>query len=199
MAPRYQPWRGLRLRLQLLLALAGFGLGLSISCAAHEKAAVDASPGLFRAWGEECRIHHPCPRKRALPLCPKDKATTPPSPPAPAPGNVRSYAIAGRLYFEPLETTTMSCERRFWTSDCCNDVYKTAVLISDDGARRLLIDVGCSGDDSRLCCDIEPRGQKLMATFDARFECSDETGICQWSDPNLADLCEIPSAILPTP
>jgi hypothetical protein len=75
--------------------------------------------------------------------------------------------IAGQLLLEKdVESTLVACSRR-----CCNSTSKQALLADENGlGSALLPNLGCFGDESRLCCNVIAVGQHVVARGLVRVE-----------------------------
>jgi hypothetical protein len=47
---------------------------------------------------------------------------------------------------------------------CCNHDWIKAILVGEDGSGVELPNIGCFGDESRLCCNVDVKGQMVVAT-----------------------------------
>jgi hypothetical protein len=158
---RLGPWLQ-RMARSMALAFVIFGLGASASCS-HE-GVIDNGLSLGLMWAGECRIHRPCKDISPLPPCPLDmKTSTPPVPATLPPKSEMTYSVAGRLQFGPNLYTEARCAPS-WRQHCCNHGSKEAVLVVEDGSSLALPKVGCFGDESRLCCNVPVKEQKVVAT-----------------------------------
>lgn len=144
----------------LVMALFGWG-----ACAAHSHAiSIDSHRDPAEAWPKECLIHRPCQDIKAPPRCPRDmKLSTFPVTPAPSEDSDPTLSIAGRLTLpEDRGQTVAACP-------CCNEASRWAALIGDNGFASRLPNIGCFGDDSRLCCNVSATGQRVVATGKVRL------------------------------
>jgi hypothetical protein len=160
------------------LAFVIFGLSAGASCS-HE-GVIDNGLSLGLMWAGECRIHRYCEDANPLPPCPRDMKTSPPPVPATLPpGSEMTYSIAGRLQFGPNLYTMAGCVPS-WRQHCCNQGAKEAFLVVEDGARFVLPKVGCFGDESRLCCNVPVKEERVVATGVMQVKTSSETQVDRW-------------------
>ena len=150
-----------------------------LSACSHE-GVIDNGLSLGLMWADECRIHRPCKDVSPLPPCPRDmKTSTPPVPATLPPGSEMTYSVAGRLQFEQDLYTMARCAPS-WRQHCCNQGAKEAFLVVEDGARFVLPKVGCFGDESRLCCNVPVKEQRVVATGVMQVKTSSETRADSW-------------------
>jgi hypothetical protein len=160
------------------LAFVIFGLSAGASCS-HE-GVIDNGLSLGLMWAGECRIHRPCEDFSPLPPCPRDMKTSPPPVPATLPpGSEMTYSIAGWLQFGETEYTLVGCAPS-WRQHCCNQSSKEAILVVENGSKFVLPKVGCFGDESRLCCSVPLKQQKVVATGVMQVKAWSETRVDSW-------------------
>jgi hypothetical protein len=146
---------------RMTLAFAMFGLG---TCASWSRqVAIDTKPYVGRSWAENCLIHRPCEDIKPLPPCPHDmKPLTLPIPTT-VQQTTMPLSIAGRVRLGDGIRHLVRCP---FSADqsCCNHDWTKAVLVSEDGSGVELPNIGCFGDESRLCCNVDAKEQMVVAT-----------------------------------
>jgi hypothetical protein len=70
-------------------------------------------------------------------------------------------SLAGQLKLEPHGRSLVGCPQ---DSDCCTQESQEAILVGEDGATIRVPHFGCFGDESRRCCNVDARGQMVVAT-----------------------------------
>jgi hypothetical protein len=90
-----------------------------------------------------------------------------------------TYSIAGRLQFGQGFYTVKGCVPS-WRQHCCNQGAKEAVLIVEDGSSLALPNVGCFGDESRLCCNVPVKEERVVATGVMQVKAWSETRVDRW-------------------
>jgi hypothetical protein len=90
-----------------------------------------------------------------------------------------TYSIAGRLQFGETEYTLVGCAPS-WRQHCCNQSSKEAILVVEDGSEFVLPKVGCFGDESRLCCNVPVKEERVVATGVMQVKTSSETQVDRW-------------------
>ena len=138
---------------------------------------VNRTPGVIdtpandRLWEKGCLIRHACRRvARNIPPCPAGITALTVQEVQALPGDGRMVSVRGPLNYGQFATTAMAClvnrlpkrEPRV----CCNHTWGQ-ILIGEGPSDELAIflrGVGCSGDESRLCCDLVVRGQQVVVT-----------------------------------
>ena len=103
-----------------------------------------------------------------------------------------TYSVAGRLQFGEDLCTLAECASS-WRQHCCNHCWKQAVLVVEDGSKLEIPKVGCFGDESRLCCNVPVRKQKVVATGGMRVEDWIENRVesWHWAFRNEVTLCAL--------
>jgi hypothetical protein len=137
-----------------------------------------------RTWADGCRIHQPCEAVRSLPRCPPEWAAS----------RLRDsvseseggQVVSGKLGFPDAFITQVGCESSSrWQRICCNDFSKPAVLIAEDGTYFGLTGLGCFGDESGSCCNVDASGQKVIARGVV------DKGPGEWAYPSFREGVEI--------
>ncbi len=115
-------------------------------------------------WAEGCMIHRPCAPLPALGRCspnlaPVDASTIDSAPP----GRLgEPLAVRGPLTLLPIWTTEVLCRPQNGVRGCCNSRGAEAMIGAFPHALALS-DLGCGGDDSRLCCNVPAFGRTVVA------------------------------------
>lgn len=107
------------------------------------------------------------------------KTSPPPVPATLPPGSEMTYSIAGRLQFGETEYTLVGCAPS-WRQHCCNQSSKEAILVVEDGSEFVLPKVGCFGDESRLCCNVPVKEERVVATGVMQVKTWSETRVDSW-------------------
>jgi hypothetical protein len=147
-----------------LLTLTFAIFGLSPCASWSRQVAIDTKPYVGRSWAENCLIHRPCEvLVSPLPPCPREmKPLTLPIPTT-LQQTTMPLSIAGRVRFGRGIRHLMGCP---FSEDqsCCNRDWIKAILVGEDGSGVELPNIGCFGDESRLCCNVDAKGQMVVAT-----------------------------------
>jgi hypothetical protein len=147
-----------------LLTLTFAIFGLSPCASWSRQVAIDTKPYVGRFWAENCLIHRPCEvLVSPLPPCPREMKTSILPIPTTLPGSKTPLSIAGRLQLGGGGSHLKGCP---FSEDlaCCNQDSNEAILVGEDGERFGLPHIGCFGDESRLCCNVDVKGQMVVAT-----------------------------------
>ena len=103
-----------------------------------------------------------------------------------------TYSVAGRLQIGENICTLARCASS-WRQHCCNHCWKQAILVIENGSKFELPKVGCFGDESRLCCNVSVKEQRVVATgvmqVEARIE--DRVVVWHWSFQDEVTLCAL--------
>lgn len=139
----------------------------------NQTGAIDSTLAPGEVWAEMCLIHRPCERISPLPLCPRDMRITslPGSNTSPEDNSEMVFSVAGRLLEDRhIESTAVACSSASGEQPCCNHTSKEAILAGENEFSIRLPNVGCFGDESRLCCNVIVTGQRVVATGLAKFD-----------------------------
>jgi hypothetical protein len=80
-------------------------------------------------------------------------------------GREVTLRVAGRLFQDQeIESTVVACTSATAEALCCNRTSLQVHLAAEPGVAYRLPNLGCFGDESRLCCNIIVTGQKVVAT-----------------------------------
>jgi hypothetical protein len=118
-----------------------------------------------KRWAKRCSIRRACPPFEALRRCDAALAALDFLSNSPADREGHVVALRGTLSLAPLITTAAACrpQPRDLGQPCCNQIGSAAVV--QCGSIAVELDrLGCTGDDSGLCCDTPAFGQHVIAT-----------------------------------
>ncbi len=123
-------------------------------------------------WGKSCSVHRACEKvARTIEPCAAGRKGLTVDAAAALPADGRVVSIEGPLGLGYGSTTLAACSERDPLTDkplpvteCCNHVRRRIVVGEDKGKRIALEKLGCSGDESRVCCDLVVRGQTVVVT-----------------------------------
>jgi hypothetical protein len=168
----------MRFRVGAQLASAIMALGMA---ACSHDGVKDGRRRFHRQWAEGCQINAPCEPIRPLSRCSSESVAFISRPNTPAFGEDTAIgSVLGTVQFSALyadgsmSCTDMACEtvskelRKSWKF-CCNKCMKEAALLRENGTEVALPDFGCFGDVSQMCCNIDIKGQKVIATGLLRY------------------------------
>jgi hypothetical protein len=137
-------------------------------------------------WNASCLVHRACPvKERPIPTCEKDKA-------APSWSVLQISAdsqigktveVKGELGIAPVQANSNSkC-----APDTCCHALRMAITLDGRPLGLPLAGLGCSGDDSKLCCNVPANGQSVIAH--GRLAKAPAGGVAKWQLEDVS-LCE---------
>lgn len=144
-------------RLRSALWTCAIAIGMVGACARTQPGVFDRSAGVLSDWDSECRVYRPCEGMEPLRPCPQDAETR------------SAPSVTGRITFQPRECTLVACGQSP-PRHCFNSCAQYLALLADDGTELNLPEMGCTGDESRVCCKIAvSEGQRVRVTFQNGF------------------------------
>lgn len=95
-------------------------------------------------------------------------------------------SLRGRLFVpKTYGSTQQGCE----PGVCCHHTWQSVLLLGEAGERYELPDLGCFGDDSRLCCNVIAEEQEVVVTGTVRL--TGEGAAQELSFLSVATLCAL--------
>jgi hypothetical protein len=120
-------------------------------------------------------------------------------------GAVEITSIAGRLRFDEVIDPLTACygetpweppgDKRWVETEapCCDSLENGTLLVGEDGSKFELPTLGCYGDESRMCCNVDAKGQRVVATgLIERVDRSDHHK--GWAFQGQVTLCTLPAS-----
>jgi len=127
-------------------------------------------------WSDRCAIQRPCAPFKPFPRCAAGLSVLERLPTSLVDIEDRAVALRGTLALTGVVTTAVACREpspRRPQKNCCNLVGTRAMIQRGESAV-LLDGLGCTGDESRLCCDTPAFGQIVIAA--GRLRRSSDSG-----------------------
>jgi hypothetical protein len=181
----------------VILNLGGVA-GLLASCGSTPYPIDARKIGEYR-WDEGCLIHRPCKGPfYDLPPCPRDiKTSILPVAAALPPGIEIPVRVAGRLQFGEGGVTMRGCGAGWayqWDAPehCCNKSWLETILVGERSPSFELPNLGCQGDESRVCCNVVAAGQRVVATGVMRLLTSGVER--RWAFRGGVEICALPAS-----